>query len=493
MYIIARHIRPASTLRQAIYNLLCPSSTDKTNTQPATLLHHHNLDYNQLTHQKLQTPHLPPSTPSKSPSQVQHHRVFSKMRLQHSAVDRKDGTGSVTLIPEEPEDMWHAYNLIQPGDLVCARAVRNVKHESAAGARTTKKFVMDLTISVLSTDFDLGCGQLHVAGRVAVENEHVNVGSHHTLDLELQRKFTLIKGVDPSGPLWDSVSLEILKEACDTERKAEIWAVVLGEGVANICLVTEHQTIFRQRVTTVVPKKRKGGMEGHNKAMEKFFKVTLATLSRHMESARSSSSDSEKTVPLLLAGPGFIAQVFQQYIKSEATRTMDKALLALLPSILIAHASTPHVHSLKEVLSSPAIRKTLQDTKYARETALMDQLTTFIRQDNGRGWYGPREVERAVDKGAVGRGGGVLLLSNALFRAQDVAERKRWVKLVDRVKEVEGGEVRVLSSLHESGKRLEGLGNVAAILTFPLEDLDVSEEEEESTEGETEEAKEFVV
>jgi protein pelota len=98
-------------------------------------------------------------------------------------------------------------------------------------------------------------------------------------------------------------------------------------------------------------------------------------------------------------------------------------------------------------------------------------------------------VERAVEKGAVGRGGGVLLISNALFRAQNVAERKRWVRLVDRVREVEGGEVRVLSSQHESGKRLEGLGNVAAILTFPLEDLDEEEEDgvEDGVDGHEEE------
>ena len=69
------------------------------------------------------------------------------------------------------------------------------------------------------------------------------------------------------------------------------------------------------------------------------------------------------------------------------------------------------------------------------------------------------------------------MISNALFRAQNVEERKRWVGLVDRVREVEGGEIRVLSSLHESGKRLESLGNVAAILTFPLEDLDEGDEE----------------
>ncbi len=109
----------------------------------------------------------------------------------------------------------------------------------------------------------------------------------------------------------------------------------------------------------------------------------------------------------------------------------------------------------------------------------MTEFLTLLRKDDGRAWYGPQEVERAAERGAIGKGGGVLLISDALFRAQDVGVRRRWVGLVDRVRGVEGGEVRVLSSEHESGKRLEGLGGIAAILTFPLEDLDENGEEDE--------------
>ncbi|ORY06897.1 eRF1 domain 1-domain-containing protein [Clohesyomyces aquaticus] len=406
------------------------------------------------------------------------------MRLLKSQIDQKDGSGFATLLPEELEDMWHAYNLIQPSDRLRARAIRRVTKTSDSGSVASQRITLDLTISVTSSDFDIGSGQLHVAGKVASENEHVKLGSHHTLDLELQRKFTLEKG---DG--WDSVALELLKEACDTEKRAELWAVVMGEGIANICVITEHQTILRQRVEIPVPRKRKGGLDGHNKAMEKFFSITLSTLLRNLDLGNA-SAQTDKTVPLLLASPGFIAQSFLSYLKGEATRTTNKPLLALVPSIMVAHSSSPHVHSLSEVLSSPAIRSTLSDTKYARETALMDKFHSLLRQDDGRAWYGPREVERAVDKGAVGRGGGVLLISNALFRAQNIRERKRWVGLVDRVREVEGGEVRVLSSLHESGKRLEGLGNVAAILTFPLEDLD---EEEGVTGAQVEEEADMVI
>jgi protein pelota len=36
----------------------------------------------------------------------------------------KDGHGEITLLPEEPEDMWHTYNLIMVGDRVRASTIR---------------------------------------------------------------------------------------------------------------------------------------------------------------------------------------------------------------------------------------------------------------------------------------------------------------------------------------------------------------------------------
>ncbi|KAE8841095.1 hypothetical protein PTNB85_04494 [Pyrenophora teres f. teres] len=405
------------------------------------------------------------------------------MKLLKSQIEQKTGAGFVTLLPEEAEDMWHAYNLVQEHDQIRAKAVRRVSKTSEAGSTSSQRIALDLTITVTSTDFDIGSEQLHVSGRVAKENEHVKLGQHHTLDLELNRKFTLEKA---DG--WDSVALQQLKEACDTANKAELWSVVLGEGTANICMITEHQTILRQRIEVSVPRKRKNGVDGHSKGMDRFFSTTLATLLRQIESTNTTPC---KTLPVLLASPGFVATAFLTYIKAEATRTTNKTLMALIPNITIAHSSSAHVHSLNEVLSSPAITNKLSNTKFARETALMDQFNTLVRLDDGRAWYGPREVERAVAKGAVGRGGGVLLINNQLFRAQNVQERRRWVKLVNQVRDVEGGEVRVLSSLHESGKRLEGLGNVAAILTYPLEDLD--EEDADDAIGEEGEGGEMII
>lgn len=204
--------------------------------------------------------------------------------------------------------------------------------------------------------------------------------------------------------------------------------------------------------------------------MQKFFQTTLDTLLRQIDLAESK--------PILLASPGFTAAAFLKFVLETATRTGNKALMSQKPNFIVVHSSSGHLHSLNEVLQSSEVLTRLKDTKFARETKLMDEFTTLLRKDDGRAWYGPKEVELAAEKGALGKGGGVLLISDALFRAQDIGVRRRWVRLVDRVRDVEGGEVRVLSSEHESGKRLEGLGGIAAILTFPLEDLDEDLEDE---------------
>jgi len=336
--------------------------------------------------------------------------------------------------------------------------------ESGSGSRSNERVHTTLTIRVTKLDFDPQAAQLHVSGRVAEENKHVKLGSFHTLDLELQRNFTLEKAEG-----WDSVALDTLKEAVNQDAKVQLWAVIMKEGLANICLVTDHQTILRQKIEYNLPRKRAGSTD-HEKQMQKFFQTTFDSLLRQLDLANPK--------PLLLASPAYTATQFQSFIKAQAASGTNKGLQELLPKITVAQSASGHLHSLNEVLSSPAVTAKLSDTKFARETQLVDHFFTLIRKEDNRAWYGPRESEKAVEQGAVGKGGGVLLISNGLFRSQEIEVRKRWVKLVDEVKE-QGGEVRVLSSMHESGRRLESLGGVAVICTWPIEDLDEGEVEEE--------------
>ena len=327
-------------------------------------------------------------------------------------------------------------------------------------------------IKVIKTDFDASASQLHVSGKITEQTAVAQAGSYHTLDLELHRQFTLYKA---DG--WDSIALQQLKEAVDSRSRANLWAVVMQEGEANIAYITDHQTVLRQRVGVPIPS-RGPSNTATDKALAKFHKTLMDTLLRHLELS-SNSFDKAAIKPLLLASPGFAAQNFYDYLKRTAQEGSNKALVALIPMVTVTHATNANLASLHEIMKSPAILNKLRDSRFARETKLMDTLMESIRREDGKAHYGPKVVQSVVDKGAVGRGGGVLLISDRLFRAQNIAERKRWVALVDKVREEEGGEVRVLSAVHESGGRIEKLGGVAAITTYPIYDEDEEEDEDE--------------
>ncbi|KAH0613480.1 uncharacterized protein H6S33_005366 [Morchella sextelata] len=361
------------------------------------------------------------------------------MKLIKKTIER-DMTGSIILFPEEPEDMWHAFNLIRPGDRLRANAVRRVTLESKTGSTQSQRIQTVLTIQVDKVDFDAQAGQLHLNGRVCEENKHVAVGVHHTLDLELFRNFTVIKAE------WDSVTLDMVRDACDAKERSEIGAVVLQEGLANVCFITDHMTILRQKVEVPVPRKRKGIVSNYEKGLEKFYEATYQSLLRHF--------DFTALKVILLASPGFVAEGLRDYIFATALRTDAKPVLVAKPKFVVVHCASGHIHSLNEVLKSPAVTAKLTDTKFARETRAVEKFFVMMNTDEARAWYGPREVARAVEKGAVG----TLLVSNSLFRS------------------------------NKSGIRLDGLGGIAAILTFPLEGLDEdSGEEEGEGDGEEEE------
>jgi protein pelota len=47
--------------------------------------------------------------------------------------------GNITVVCDEPEDMWHLYNLIYDGDIVTMKTYRKVITESSTGSTKSKK------------------------------------------------------------------------------------------------------------------------------------------------------------------------------------------------------------------------------------------------------------------------------------------------------------------------------------------------------------------
>ncbi|TFY82207.1 hypothetical protein EWM64_g1803 [Hericium alpestre] len=408
------------------------------------------------------------------------------MKLVGKHIER-DHSGYVTVRPEEDEDMWHLYNLIQEGDLVRAPAIRRVQNVSATGSTESHRVRTTLTLQVTKVDFSpaaaapsaesststsgppVPTASLAVTGRVAVENPHVKLGAFHTLDIEANRDVRIEKAE------WDSVSLGRVEESCVPGRGAEVGAVICGEGTAAFCLLSEHMTVVRQRIDVPIPRKRTGSATAHEKGLARFYDTLYQTFLRHIPYSNPSLR------AIVIASPGWVRDAVFDHIMSEASRTGNKALLAARSKFMRVHVNSPHVHSLVEVLKSPEMVSQLKETKFAREGIMLDRFFKMLGSDEQRAWYGADHVALAVERGAVG----TLLISDDLFRSSDPVLRKKFVGLVEDVRG-KGGEVLIFSSMHESGQQLNQITGIAAILTFPLDVEVVEAEEKEAKEAEEE-------
>ena len=395
------------------------------------------------------------------------------MKITKRNISGKDGSGSITLRCEISEDLWHLYNLIQEkqGDHVRCSTMRKVTNVSShTGSTSSSKKRMSLTIEVQKVEFDSeSVGELRVSGPNRQESEFVKLGAFHTLTVTLDMNVTVEK------LCWDQVFLDRLQEASNPEQGAEIAAVVMNStGMAHVCLVTSHMTLLKQRIDTNIPKKRTGS-SNHAKAVKKFFEAVYRAILQYV--------DFSKIKCLVIASPGFVKDDFWKYLSEESVRRDDRPFIENKSKVVLAKSSSGHKHALEEVFADPAIAIKLSNTRFSQEVQVLNKFLRMIDINPDKAYYGYLHVNQANEEMAIES----LLVTDELFRSHDVATRKKYVKLVESVRE-KGGKVFIFSTLHVSGVQLQQVSGIAAVLRYPLPDLaeleEEAEREEESSDNE---------
>ena len=295
------------------------------------------------------------------------------------------------------------------------------------------------------------------------ENDFVRMGAYHTIDLEMNQPFTLIKDC------WDVIFLDRLTASCDIATKADLAAIVMHQGLANLCLVTNHMTVTKSKLEVTIPRKRAVSSE-HDRKKARFYSQLLQQIARHIR------FDVVKCV--LLASPGFVRNDFFDFMKKEVRRSQTgeyKHIADNLDKFVLCHSSSGNRNALKEVLASPAVQERLSDTKAMREVQVLNEFFETLNTDPNSCSYGYRHVCRAQESGAIA----TLMITDELFRSSNVKERKMYVALVEDVREA-GGEVVLFSYQHTTGEQLANLTGIAALLRFPLPEPESNSDDSDS-------------
>ena len=371
------------------------------------------------------------------------------MKIIHKNLERNQN-GSIKLIAEDSEDIWTVYNLIHPGDQVESVTYRRVQTETASGKMDSDRLKMTLCLEVERIDIDLTTGVLSLKGKNKTENKFVKIGAYHTTSVEVGQPFRLYK------EYWDSVSLERIQHSCNIQEKAEIAAILIQEGLCNICLVTDYSTTLVQSISVNVPKKRRGiSGVNYDKVVDKFFVSCQEAVRKWV--------DLDRVKVVIIAGPGFANERLYQAIQSnwEGAFTRNKG------KFVITHCSSALKQALDEVLRNTDVVPKISSTRFAANAKILDSFMTLLTNDPSRAYFGYLHVQGALEMGAISD----LLISDSLFRSVDLGERLKYIRLVEEVRNG-AGKVHIFSSAHSTGEQLDNLCGVAAILRFGIPELE---------------------
>jgi protein pelota len=92
------------------------------------------------------------------------------MQLIAQEFERKGDGGSLTLVAESTEDLWHVYNLVLKGDLVKATTIRKVTKETSMGSQSSERMRLTLEVQVEEVEYDPAGGQMRIRGKVLHPN-----------------------------------------------------------------------------------------------------------------------------------------------------------------------------------------------------------------------------------------------------------------------------------------------------------------------------------
>lgn len=126
----------------------------------------------------------------------------------------------------------------------------------------------------------------------------------------------------------------------------ELLMVYSRTGTAALCLLSEHMTTIVQRLDIPVPRKN-AGSSLHDKGLERFYNGVYTAFLRLIPFSTLRV--------VILASPGFTKDALYDYIFAQATKANNKALLQARNKFLRVNVTSPHVHSLVEVLKSPEV------------------------------------------------------------------------------------------------------------------------------------------
>src|SRR3989338_2846283 len=342
------------------------------------------------------------------------------------SLDKKNAL--VKVVPESMDDLWHLEKIIEAGDLVSGSTDRRIKAKDIE--QKSERVKIFVSLEVEKTDFHKFSGKLRVQG-IIIEGkpeELVELKSHQAIEIELNEPITIKKKE------LKNYQVERLENAKKASKTTNILLVVFDEESAAFGLLKEFELEPRGIVKGASRGKRFEQEEGMQK---KYFSEIL----------QKTKEITAETI--VFAGPGFEKDSLKKWLQEKNFRG----------NFLFAATNSTGITGLQELMKSDVLEKISKQRQIVLEAKLIEDVLLNIGKNTSIAEYGLEETKKTIEAGAVKE---LLVLDKFLLEKREQIE-----PLMDAV-EKNKGIIHILNSEQEPGKKLEGLGGIAALLKFKI-------------------------
>jgi len=342
--------------------------------------------------------------------------------------------GLIKVKVENLDDLWCLNQIIDQGDLIKGKTVRKIKigDQDQRKPRIIKKAVF-IEIKVEKIEYSKTTNTLRTLGTITQGPEETQKGSHHTFNIEPNTVITIIK------QRWLKFQLDKLKEAA-SQKISNILIVVLDREEAFFALMKKYGYQLLVHIKGSVQKKA-----DTSKVKSDFYSQIIKQIEEYDKRYQLQT--------IITASPAFWKEELLKNLKNKELKN----------KIIQATCSAVSETAINEVLKRPETQQALKQDRIAKEVNIVESLFIEISK-NALAAYGLKETENAVNAGAAN----IFIITDSLI--QKTRENNTYNKIENMMKIVEStkGTVHIISSDNDAGKKLNGLGGIAAILRYKL-------------------------
>ena len=340
---------------------------------------------------------------------------------------------SISIIPEESDDLLTLRRIIKTGDKIVGTTTRVIKQDKEysrpdRGERIKIKIILDVEKISLDNVLD----RLRVTGKITESNnESVPHGSHHSFIIKVNEGFNIIK------KRWTEIEKKLVKSK---EQKI---------GFLLVAIDTKDCGIGRLKGThlELTPNIYSGSSGKRYKSdfnIEKFFDVIIKAISSSIKEEDS----------IIIFGPGETKKKFGNHIKK--TSLGQKHKIQVVEGI-----DSGGEDGIYTFTKSQTMRDIMSESKLAKVSSIIDEIMFRANKKSRKFTMGFEETKKANQFGAIDS----LVFSEKIIQTEDEE------KIIEFLNDAESKGVKAFSadSTTDVGLRVTGLGGIVSLLRFPVE------------------------